>query len=83
MTCKLRRCGPFALAQLCCCSCSTRVCGQQHTSGTLSSSFNSIFTHTARQMRALGTLYKEMHTAVKQEVATAKAVFPNPDMVRG
>jgi hypothetical protein len=34
-------------------------------------------------MLALGTLYKEMHAAVKQEVATAKAIFPNPDMVGG
>jgi hypothetical protein len=34
------------------------------------------------QMKALGALYKEMHSSVKQEVATAKAIFPHPDTVR-
>jgi len=33
------------------------------------------------QMKALGVLYREMHASVKQEVATAKAIFPRPDMV--
>ncbi|KAI8464865.1 MAG: exocyst complex component Sec10-domain-containing protein [Monoraphidium minutum] len=33
-------------------------------------------------IKALSALYKEMHASVKQEVATAKAIFPRPEMVR-
>lgn len=34
-------------------------------------------------MQALAALYKEMHSSVKSEVSSAKAIFPKPDMVGG